>query len=60
MVNVTRLRRVMIINLVMCSVLLCAVDTDFYESFLMGQKEAALTPRRSKLDCFNIKNTKAQ
>lgn len=53
-VNVTRLRG-MIMNLVICSVLLCAVDTDFYESFLMGPQETA-----RKLACFNIKNTKAQ
>lgn len=31
----------MIINLLMLSVFLCAVDTDFYESFLMGLEEAA-------------------
>lgn len=38
-VNVTRLR-VVIISLVICSPLLCAVDTDFYESFLMGPQDA--------------------
>lgn len=56
MVNVSRLQRVRIINLLICSVLLCAVDTDFYESFLMGAKEAALARGRRKLVCFNIKN----
>lgn len=56
MLNVSRLQRVRIINLLICSVLLCAVDTDFYESFLMGAKEAADAGSSSAL----ILKTKAQ
>lgn len=52
--NVTGQCCITIINLVILSVFLCTVDTDFYESFLMGLQEAASIACNTKMQATSL------